>query len=62
MKWRIWSVIFTVLYTLALLVALPPAGVFTGGAMPLIMLGLADEYARWADDADEAAVQATGTL
>jgi len=24
-----------------------PAGIFTGGLLPLLMLGFADEYAAW---------------
>lgn len=47
MKWRLWSVVLTVVYTLALLVVITPAGVFTGGVLPLIMLGFADEYSGW---------------
>ncbi len=47
MKWRLWSVVMTVVYTLVLLVVITPAGVFTGGVLPLIMLGFADEYSAW---------------
>jgi hypothetical protein len=30
-----------------LLVVATPAGVFTGGLLPLLMLGFADEYTAW---------------
>lgn len=46
--WRIGAVVFTIAYCLLLLVAVPAAGVFTGGVMPLVMIGFADEYAIWA--------------
>jgi MFS family permease len=45
--WRLAATGFTVFYTLILLVAITPAGVFTGGLLPLLMLGFADEYAVW---------------
>lgn len=45
MFWRIGAVGFTSLYTLVLLVVALPAGVFTGGVLPLVMIGFADEYA-----------------
>ena len=45
--WRFAAAGFTVVYTLLLLVAVTPAGVFTGGLLPLLMLGFADEYAMW---------------
>ncbi len=47
LKWRLWSVVLTVLYTLVLLVVATPAGVFTGGLLPLLMMGFADEYTVW---------------
>lgn len=47
MKWRWWAVGVTVLYTLFLLVVVTPAGVFTGGLLPLMMVGFADEYTEW---------------
>ncbi|MGF1599611.1 MAG: hypothetical protein ACFCVK_22310 [Acidimicrobiales bacterium] len=46
-RYRAAAVATTVVYTLVLLVVATPAGVFTGGLLPLIMLGLADEYALW---------------
>lgn len=46
-KIRIWTVVFTVLYTLVLLVFITPAGVFSGGLLPLLMIGFADEYSMW---------------
>lgn len=46
-KIRIWVVVFTVLYTLVLLVFITPAGVFSGGVLPLLMVGFADEYSMW---------------
>lgn len=47
MFWRLGAVVFTALYMLVLLVVVPPAGVFTGGILPLMMVGFADEYAAW---------------
>jgi hypothetical protein len=44
---RVWAVVVTVLYTFLLLVVAPPAGVFTGGLLPLLMIGFADEYTAW---------------
>jgi len=44
---RVWAVVVTVLYTFVLLVVAPPAGVFTGGLLPLLMMGFADEYTAW---------------
>ena len=43
--WRAAAV--SVVYTLVLLVVATPAGVFTGGLLPLLMLGFADEYSVW---------------
>lgn len=45
--WRAAAVVFTASYVLLLLVVAPPAGVFTGGLLPLMMIGFADEYAAW---------------
>jgi hypothetical protein len=45
--WRLAAVAFTAVYVLVLLVIIPPAGVFTGAVLPLIMIGFADEYAAW---------------
>jgi hypothetical protein len=39
--------VFTFVYVFVLIVAIPPAGVFTGAVLPLIMIGVADEYAAW---------------
>ena len=36
-----------VVYVPLLLLVITPAGVFTGGLLPLIMLGFADEYGAW---------------
>lgn len=47
LKWRLWAVTIAVVYTFVLLVVLTPAGVFTGGLIPLLMLGFADEYTVW---------------
>ena len=47
LKWRLWAAGLTVFYTFVLLVVATPAGVFTGGVLPLIMLGFADEYSGW---------------
>ncbi len=44
---RVWAVVVTVLYTFMLLVVAPAAGVFTGGLLPLLMVGFADEYTAW---------------
>lgn len=45
MRWRLGAVAFTALYCLTLLVIAGPAGVFSGGVIPLMMIGFADEYA-----------------
>ncbi len=47
-KWRSGAAVLTVSYTLFLLVTATPAGVFTGGLLPLLMVGFADEYSIWA--------------
>lgn len=47
MYWRAAAVAFTALYVLFLFIVAPPAGVFTGGLLPLMMIGFADEYAAW---------------
>jgi len=46
-KWRIGAAVLTVVYTFILLVTAPPAGVFSGGLLPLLMVGFADEYSTW---------------
>lgn len=46
-KWRWWATALAVVYTLFLLVVATPAGVFTGGLIPLLLVGFADEYAVW---------------
>ena len=48
LRWRFGAVALTVVYTLILLVVATPAGVFTGGLLPLMMVGFADEYSMWA--------------
>lgn len=50
LKWRLLAVGVTVIYTFGLLVVSTPAGVFTGGLLPLVMLGFADEYTAWRSD------------
>jgi hypothetical protein len=47
-KWRLGAVVLTVVYTFLLLLFATPAGVFTGGLLPLLMVGFADEYNIWA--------------
>jgi len=46
-KWRTGASVLTVIYTFILLVTATPAGVFTGGLLPLLMVGFADEYTTW---------------
>jgi hypothetical protein len=46
-RWRWGAVAFTFVYTLALLVAITPAGVIAGGLLPLLMVGIADEFVMW---------------
>ncbi len=46
-KWRIGAAVLTVVYTFVLLVTATPAGVFSGGLLPLLMVGFADEYSTW---------------
>ena len=47
LNWRVAFTAIGVVYTFALLVFLTPAGVFTGGLIPLLLLGFADEFAAW---------------
>ncbi len=47
-RWRIGATVLTVVYTFLLLVFSTPAGVFTGGLLPLLMVGFGDEYNVWA--------------
>jgi hypothetical protein len=54
-KWRWGATGLTVVYTLFLLVVATPAGVFSGGLLPLMMVGLADEYAIWIYQRDQTA-------
>ncbi|MEN8113639.1 MAG: hypothetical protein ABFS21_04575 [Actinomycetota bacterium] len=56
-KWRIGAAALTIVYTFILLVTATPAGVFTGGLLPLIMVGFADEYSTWAYARNRAASQ-----
>jgi hypothetical protein len=53
-KWRWWATVFATVYTLLLLIVSIPAGVFTGGLLPLLLVGLGDEYAWWAHERDVA--------
>lgn len=53
-KWRWWATVLATVYTLFLLVVATPAGVFTGGLLPLLLVGLGDEYASWAHERDVA--------
>jgi hypothetical protein len=53
-KWRIAAVTVTVVYMFILLLAVPPAGVFAGGILPLMMIGFADEYAAFVARRDTA--------
>jgi hypothetical protein len=46
-KWRIGAAALTVVYVFILLVTATPAGVFSGGFLPLLMVGFADEYSTW---------------
>ncbi len=46
-KWRLWSVALSVTYVMALLLIATPAGVFTGGLLPLLMIGFADQFSIW---------------
>lgn len=46
-RWRMGAVALTVVYTTILLITVTPAGVFTGGLLPLMMVGFADEYLLW---------------
>lgn len=54
-RWRVGAIALTVVYTLVLLVTAPPAGVFTGGLIPLMMVGFADEYSTWLNAREAAA-------
>lgn len=47
LTWRFAAVALTVVYVFLLLVAITPAGVFTGGLLPLLMIGFADEFVAW---------------
>lgn len=47
-KWRIGAAVLVVVYSFLLLLVATPAGVFTGGLIPLLMVGFADEYSIWA--------------
>ena len=44
-RWRIYAVVFCLLYCLALRIVIPPAGVFAGATVPLLLIGFADEFA-----------------
>lgn len=47
MRNRLWAVVLSTFYVFVLLVVATPAGVFTGGLLPLIAVGFADEYTAW---------------
>lgn len=49
-KWRLGASLLAVVYTFILLVTSTPAGVFTGGLVPLLLVGFADEYSVWAHE------------
>ena len=53
LTWRLGAALLTTLYVLFLLVAIPPAGVFSASVLPLILLGFADEYAAWSAERSE---------
>lgn len=44
---RIWAVVLAVAYTFVLLIISPPAGVMTGALLPIILVGMADEFTHW---------------
>jgi hypothetical protein len=44
---RFLAVGLGVVYTLVLLVTITPAGVFTGGILPTLLIGLADDFTLW---------------
>lgn len=54
-RWRWGATVLTIVYVFILLVVATPAGVFTGGLIPLLLVGFADEYAVWAHERDRAA-------
>ncbi len=47
LKHRLWAVTLGTLYIFVLLLIATPAGVFTGGLLPLLSVGFADEYTAW---------------
>lgn len=55
---RLWAVGFALAYTLLLLAIATPAGVMTGAILPMVMVGMADEYARWRRQRDTPAADA----
>lgn len=44
-RWRIYAVVFCLIYCLVLRVVVPPAGVFAGATVPFLLIGFADEFA-----------------
>lgn len=44
---RLIGVGFAIVYMLAMLLVLSPAGVFAGAILPGLMVGFADEYGAW---------------
>ena len=49
-SWRVGAVLFTAVYLLALLIIVPPGGVFAASVVPLAMIGAADEYAIYTSE------------
>ncbi|GEM_PF-694019 len=47
MRRRIVAVTLGVLYTMVLLIIATPAGVLAGALVPMLMVGVADEYGAW---------------
>lgn len=44
---RLWAILLAVAYTFLLLVVATPAGVLTGAALPMLIIGLADDFTVW---------------
>lgn len=53
LKRRMYGVGFAVAYTTLLLFTLTPAGVLSGGIVPGLMVGFADEYGNWKQSRDQ---------
>lgn len=52
---RLIGVAFAIVYMLAMLLVLTPAGVFAGAILPGLMVGFADEYGAWRESRTPAA-------